>query len=154
MEEVPKTAERSDEPRSEQHEVEEYRREPAGSLKVEERTAGPLFTSLTEEFRSRGFPGETASVSADEFRAATFGGTIDVFNQQNVVGGPLGFDQRYAWQAVPQVSETAGVTSVQVFQQSARTITAGTATIRAIDAVTNKPETSSVLNVLTVPMKQ
>lgn len=128
--------------------------EPQAVLQVEDRAEGVKFVSLMEEFRSRGFPDETACVSADEFRAATFGGTIDVLNQQKAMGVPLGYDQRWAWQVPPQVSVDAGVTSVQVFQQTARSLTAGTAVIRDIDAVTNKPEVGSTLNVLTVPMKQ
>jgi HK97 family phage prohead protease len=73
-----KTEERSDEQRSDNKPPEAS---PAGSLRVENRAAGLQFVNLTEEFRSRGFPDETASVTADEFRAASFGGTIDVLNQ-------------------------------------------------------------------------
>lgn len=154
MSEETKTEERSDEQRSE-NEVEEYRREPAGSLFVEDRAALPKFVNLTDQFRSRGFPGETASVSADEFRAATFGGgTVTYLNQQDVVGGALGYDQRWAWMVPPQVSVDAGVTSVSVFQQTSRTVLAGTAVLRDIDAVTNKPETASALNVATVSLQQ
>jgi uncharacterized protein len=151
MDEVPNTEERSDEQRSEEN-VEEIR--PAGSLRVEERAEVAGFDSLAEAFRSRGFPNETATITADEFRSVTYSGTIDVMNQNQKLGVPLGADQRYAWQAVGQQSVTAGVTSVLVTQQTARTLVAGTATIRPIDATTNKPEVSSTLNVVTVPLKQ
>jgi phage head maturation protease len=153
MEDAPKTEERSDEQRSE-HEVEETRREPAGSLRVEERVQLGGFASLADAFRSRGFPDETATITADEFRSVTFGGTIDAMNLQRRTGGPLGADQRYAWQAVQQQSVTAGVTSITVTQQTARTLVAGTTTIRAIDATSNKPEVSSTLNLVNVQMKQ
>lgn len=154
MEEVTTPEERSaDEQRSE-HEVEEIRREPAGALFVEARAESAGFDSLTDAFRSRGFPNETATISADEFRSVTYSGTIDVMNQQHQIGVPLGADQRYAWQAVQQQSVTAGVTSILVTQQTARTLVAGTATIRAIDATSNKPEVSSTLNVATIAMKQ
>lgn len=46
------------------------------------------------------------------------------------------------------------MTSVSVFQQTARTLVAGTATIRDIAATTDKPEVASTLNVATVPLKQ
>src|SRR5215208_6569962 len=139
----------------ERHEVRsDERPPPAGSLRVEERASVTPVQTLTEAFRSRGFPSETSTIGFDEFRTTTFGGTIDVLNSQSVVGGPFGFDQRWAWQQVPQQAVTAGVTSVDVFQQTARTLVAGTATIRAIDATTNKPEAASTLNITNVPLKQ
>ena len=128
--------------------------EPAPVLEVEQRSEGPKFRSLADEFRSRGFPGEKATISADEFRAATWAGTIDVLNQNRMSGVPLGADERYLWQVPPQVSVDAGVTSVEVFQQTSRSLAAGTATVRAIDATSAKPEVGSTLNVATVPMKQ
>jgi phage head maturation protease len=149
-EEATKAEERSDEQRSE-----EENRLPAGSLRVEERAELPGFESLADAFRSRGFPNERATITADEFRSLTFaGGSVTQMNQLDPVGVPLGADMRYAWQAVRQQSVTAGVTSLQVTQQTARTLVAGTTTIRDIDATSNKPEVSSTLNLLTVPMKQ
>lgn len=154
MEEAPQTEERSDEPRSD-HDVEEIRREPAGSLRVEERAELPRFDTLADAFRSRGFPNETATISADEFRSVTFaGGTVTYMNESKFMGGALGADQRFAWQAVQQQSVTAGVTSVTVTQQSARTLAAGTVTIRDIDATGNKPEVSSTLGLVNVPLNQ
>jgi HK97 family phage prohead protease len=127
---------------------------PAGSLRVEDRVGDLRVTTLTEEFRTRGFPDQTASVTFDEFRAVTWGGTIVALNANRVNGVPLGADQRYAWQAVPNVAVNAGVTSVDVFQQTARSLPAGTAILRAIDATTNKPEVGSTLNITNVPLKQ
>lgn len=49
---------------------------------------------------------------------------------------------------------TAGATSITITQQSARPLVAGTTTIRNIGAVTNKPEVSSTLDLVTVAMKQ
>jgi HK97 family phage prohead protease len=129
-------------------------RPSAGSLHVQDRTVDIKMRSLTEEFRSRGFPGEPASVSFDEFRAVTWGGTITALGRQEVAGVPLGADRRYAWQAVPQVAVNAGVTSVDVFQQTARTLPAGTAITRPIDATSAKPEVASTLNIAQVPLKQ
>jgi HK97 family phage prohead protease len=127
---------------------------PAGSLRVEDRVGDLRVTTLTEEFRTRGFPDQTASVAFDEFRAVTWGGTIVALNANRVNGVPLGADPRYAWQAVPNVAVNAGVTSVDVFQQTARSLPAGTAILRAIDATTNKPEVGSTLNITNVPLKQ
>jgi phage head maturation protease len=150
MDEVENT-ERVDEQRSE----DEVRREPAGSLRVEERAEMARFETLTDAFRSRGFPNERATITAEEFRSVTFaGGTVTQMNQLQTIGGPLGADQRYAWQAVRQESVTAGVTSLTITQQTARTLVAGTTTIRAIDAVSNKPEVSSTLDLVNVAMKQ
>jgi HK97 family phage prohead protease len=138
----------------EQHD-DESRTYAAGSLRVEERAEVSPFQTLTEAYRSRGFPDEVASVSFDEYRAVTFnGGTATYLNSQDRVGVPLGADRRYLWQAVPNVSVTAGVTSVDVFAQTARTLPAGTAIVRNIDAVSTKPEVASTLAINNVPLKQ
>lgn len=156
MDEVTNTEERSDEQRSEDNmPPAATSREPAGSLRVEERAEFAGFESLADAFRSRGFPNETATITADEFRSVTFaGGTVTQMNEMKTVGVPLGADQRYAWQAVAQQSVTAGVTSITVTQQTARTLVAGTTTIRPIDATSNKPEVSSTLDLVNVPLKQ
>lgn len=139
----------------EQHDDESRTHHAAGSLRVEERAEVAPFQTLTEAYRSRGFPDEVASVSFDEYRAVTFnGGTATYLNSQDRVGVPLGADRRYLWQAVPNVSVTAGVTSVDVFAQTARTLPAGTAVVRNIDAVTAKPEVASTLAINNVPLKQ
>ncbi|HEY6775213.1 MAG TPA: HK97 family phage prohead protease [Thermoleophilaceae bacterium] len=127
---------------------------PAGSLRVEERTEVPQLKGLMEEYRSRGFPSETASLSWDEFRTVTWSASTAALSVNRINGVDLGADRRYAWQAVPNVSVDAGVTSVDVFQQTSRSL-AGTANvIRAIDATSNKPETGSTLTITNVPLKQ
>jgi len=127
-----------------------------GNLRVEDRS-GPNRPArgLAEAFRENGFPGETAVVDFGEFRAATFTGSLD-----NLAPGPrrtgvnLGADSRYAWPVFPQVNVEPGDTSVQVLRQSARTLPATANVIRAIDAVTVKPEVSSVLEIVTESLKQ
>jgi len=127
-----------------------------GNLRVEDRS-GPNRPArgLAEAFRADGFPGETAVVDFGEFRAATFTGSLD-----NLAPGPrrtgvnLGADSRYAWPVFPQVNVEPGDTSVQVLRQSARTLPAASTVIRAIDAVTTKPEVSSVLEIVTESLKQ
>jgi hypothetical protein len=133
--------------------------EPEPILQVEDRTGGQMFQSLTEAFRSRGFPAETASLRWNEYqqvesRAVTMAGTIDALNRLQTTGGALGYDQRFIYQVVPNVAVDHGVTSVQVFQQTARTLNAGTAVVRAIDATSNKPEVASTLNIANVQLKQ
>jgi HK97 family phage prohead protease len=133
---------------------------PAGSLRVEERAGFQSAATMTETFRNRGFPASPASISWDEYRsfdesrAVTWGTAIAELGQQRRTGVPLGYDQRYIWQAVPQQGVTAGVTSVDVFQQTARTLPAGTAVVRNIDAVTAKPEVATTLNIVNQPLKQ
>jgi hypothetical protein len=88
------------------------------------------------------------------FPTVTNAGTIDTINRLQTAGVALGADERYAWQAVQQQSVGAGVTSITVAQQTARTLAAGTATIRDITATSTKPEVSSTVNIVNVQMKQ
>jgi len=126
-----------------------------GGLQVADRVTVGETRSLAEQFRYNGFPGETATVDFGEFRAATFTGSLD-----NLAPGPqrvgvnLGADSRYAWPVFPQVAVDGGDTAVQVLRQSARTLPASATVIRAIDAVSVKPEVASVLEIVTVPLKQ
>jgi phage head maturation protease len=158
--EVTENQERSEEQRSENvsdgHVKPEETRSnnTAGSLRVEERSGLPQFQTLSEAFRKGGFPEETATVEWGEFRSLTWGGTIDVLSQQRRDGVPLGADQRYAYPAFPSEAVGADVTSIQVLQQSSRTLTAGTAVVRALAATTTKPETTTATDIVTVPMKQ
>lgn len=98
---------------------------------------------LADEFRAAGFPGETATISFDTFedRAVTWTGSVDNINKHQNTAGGLGADQRYAWPAFPRVNVDASATSVDVFTQTARTLASAANVVRAIDAVTAKPET-------------
>ncbi|MEJ7894538.1 MAG: HK97 family phage prohead protease [Solirubrobacteraceae bacterium] len=127
-----------------------------GSLRVEDRS-GPNRPArgLAEAFREAGFPGETATVDFGEFRAATFTGSVDTLAPGQLRSGVnLGADERYAWPVFPQTTVEAAETAVRVLRQSARTIPAAATVIRAIDAVTAKPEVSSVLEIITEALKQ
>jgi hypothetical protein len=75
-------------------------------------------------------------------------------NRVRVDSAALGFDPRYAWPAFTTVGVEAGVTSVDVVSQTARSLPTATNVVRAIDAVTNKPEVGSTLAVTAVPLKQ
>jgi hypothetical protein len=48
----------------------------------------------------------------------------------------------------------AAATSVLVLSQTARALATAASVVRAVDAVTAKPETGSTINLLTVPLKQ
>jgi hypothetical protein len=63
-------------------------------------------------------------------------------------------DTRYAWPAFTRVAVDEGVTSVDVFTQTARSLATATNVVRAVDATTNKPETGSTITLVTTPMKQ
>jgi hypothetical protein len=56
--------------------------------------------------------------------------------------------------AFPRVAVDEGVTSVDVLTQTARSLATAANVVRAIDAVTNKPETGSTLTIVTTALKQ
>jgi Escherichia/Staphylococcus phage prohead protease len=127
-----------------------------GGLNVEERTSAPAPRGLADEFRAAGFPGETATIpwQAFEDRAVTWTGSVDNISKAQAVAGPLGADQRYAWPAFQRVQVDAAATAVDVFTQTARTLATAANVVRAIDAVTAKPETASALTIITTSLKQ
>jgi len=110
---------------------------------------------LYKAFRSAGFArGERAEIPWQEFRSITWTGSVDNFNSPRRAAGALGYDQRYAYQALPSVGVEAGVSSVSILTQTARTLATPANVIRTIDAVTAKPETTETLTVSTVALKQ
>jgi HK97 family phage prohead protease len=124
-------------------------------LRVEERTS-PARRGLADEFRAAGFPGDVAEIpwSVYEDRAVTWTPSINLLNQVDREGVPLGFDQRYVWTTLPRIGVDSGVTSVLVLQQTARSLATAANVVRAIDATSNKPETGSTINLITVPLSQ
>jgi len=87
-------------------------RQNEGTLNVEDRVIEPAKAgSLAQEFRSKGFPAETATVEFGEFRAATWTGSLDTLHPVSQTGVTFGADQRYAWPAFPQVSVSEGDTA-------------------------------------------
>ena len=129
-----------------------------GTLRAEDRSLPTRPTGLADRFRAAGFPAEAATLPFDEVldeaRALTWTGNVDRINPASRAGVPLGADERYAWPAFPRVGVDAGVTSVDVMSQTSRTLAAAADVIRPIDAVTPKPETSSVLAVTPTALKQ
>jgi hypothetical protein len=82
---------------------------------------------------------------ASEQRALTWTGSVDTGNQRLGVAGPFGYDMRWAWPAFNREAIDAGTTSVSVLTQTARTLPTAANVVRAIDAVTNKPESASTV---------
>jgi uncharacterized protein len=141
----------------------EYRTEArAGGLRVEDRAEGRgERRTLHGAFKNAGWrPGVRAAIAWREFedaaesRALTWTGSADNVDFVRRQGVAFGADQRYAWPALPRVPIDAGPTSVQVLQQTARSLPTASNVVRAIDAVTNKPEAGSTLTVATVAVKQ
>jgi HK97 family phage prohead protease len=137
----------------------EDRTAPAGGgLQVEDRvtvTNEPR-RGLADEFRHAGFPGEVATLSWQDYedRAVTWTGSVDNVSKARSTAADLGYDQRWVWPAVPRQPVDSGVTSVDVFTQTARALATAANVVRAIDAVTNKPETGSTLTIVTTPLNQ
>jgi HK97 family phage prohead protease len=154
------TKEETVETATENHEDGEVR--SAGSLRVEDRVqGGGEARTLLAEFRKAGWkPGSKAEIpwpayeNAAESRALTWTGSVDNVEMLHRGAGPFGADQRYAWPAFPRVAVDAGVTSVQVLTQTARTVPAAADVVRAVEAVTDKPEAASTLTLVAVAMKQ
>lgn len=118
--------------------------------------------SLAGEFRAAGFPGrhgERAVVDFDRMlatgrRALTQSGAVDELNVTSPAGLPLGFDERWVFAAVPRVGVDDATTAVSVVSETARTLATPTNVIRAIDAVTDKPETDMTINLVSTALKQ
>jgi hypothetical protein len=142
-------------------ETEERARPTSGGLRVEDRTSEKPVRGLADEFRAAGFPGRPGEVAMIDFdashfedRAVTWTGSVDNINKNRYQAGGFGYDQRWAWPAFQRVPIDYEVTSVDVLTQTARTLATAANVVRAIDAVTAKPETSSTLTIVTTALKQ
>lgn len=137
----------------------EDRSTEGGGLAVEDRVAVTATrpTGLAEQFRAAGFPGESAMIDFDRFaeaRAISWTGSVDNINAVQARAGNLGADQRFAWPVFPRVNVDAGATSVDVFTQTGRALASAASVVRAVDAVSAKPETASTLTIATIALKQ
>jgi hypothetical protein len=139
----------------EQHD-DESRAFPAGSLRVEERAEVPLVRSLADLYEQRGFfENRVAEASWDEFRAIVWSGGTSLLdlNPLRRDGVPLGYDQRWLFPALPTTAVSDATTSVQYLRQSGRVL-AGTAVIRALDAVTTKPSVAGTAEIVSAQLQQ
>jgi HK97 family phage prohead protease len=143
-------------------ETEERSEPPRGRLRVTDLNEGRgEHRTLLRSFQDAGWqPGGRAEIpwpvfeQAAEQRALTWTGSVDNVDVLRREAGPFGFDQRYAWPAFPRVAIDAGITSVSVMTQTARTLPAASSVVRAVEAVTTKPEVASTLTVASVAVKQ
>lgn len=133
-----------------------------GVLRVSEINEGrPESRTLLGTFRAHGWqPESRASISFDEYLGATenrsiaWSGTIDPMSQIQGNAAPLGADRRYAWPAFQQVAVDPGVTSVQFMTQTVRSLATAANVVRAINAVSAKPETGGTASIQTVTLSQ
>jgi HK97 family phage prohead protease len=140
----------------------EKRTTNGGGLRVTDRAEGGAEQrTLLGQFQRAGWsPGERTEITwqdfeaASESRALTWTGSVDTVDPLRREAGAFGFDQRYAWPAFPRVPVDDGATSVNVLTQTARTLPSAATVVRAIDAVTNKPEAASTVTVVATSMKQ
>jgi uncharacterized protein len=142
------------------HSEERSEKLPAGSLRVEDRTADVdvRFRSLADLVRDRGFALEdrsNAMINFDEFRSFTWaaGTVLSGVNPIRREGVVLGYDTRWVYPILPTTALDSANTAVQYIRQTTRTL-AGTATIRPLDATSNKPETSTAAELATLQFEQ
>jgi uncharacterized protein len=127
-----------------------------GSLRVQERREAPSFQSLADLYAQRGFfENRVAEASWDEFRAIVWsGGTVLTdLNPVRRDGVALGYDQRWLFPVLPTTAVSDATTSVQYLRQSGRVL-AGTAVIRALDAVTTKPSVAGTAELVSAQLQQ
>jgi Escherichia/Staphylococcus phage prohead protease len=140
----------------------EERTSNGGGLRVADINAGqPEIRTLIGAFRNAGWkPDRRAEIAWAEFegcaesRALTFTSGVSTVQKLARDAGPYGADQRYAWPAFGRVGVDAGVTSVDVATQTARTLPTAANTVRALDAVTNKPEVANTITVANLALNQ
>jgi hypothetical protein len=135
----------------------EERAAPAGGLQVEERvTVTNEHRGLADEFRSAGFPSETATLPFERFeeRAVTWTGSVATMNVASSTAAGLGYDKRWIWPLFTRAPVDEGATSVDVPTQTARSLATAANVVRAVDAVSTKPETGSTVAIVNTPLNQ
>jgi HK97 family phage prohead protease len=137
-------------------------RASTGGLRVADLNQGRAeIRTLLDEFRHAGWrPGARTEIAWNQFensaeqRALTFTSGVSTVDKLARDAGGFGADQRYAWPAFPRIGVDAGITSVDVLSQTARTLPTAANTVRALDAVTAKPEVASTITVTNLALKQ
>jgi HK97 family phage prohead protease len=138
-------------------------RTSTGTLRVTERDqTGTEARTLFDRFKQAGWTPKVGTATlgwgdfetAAENRTLTWSGSVDNVSQLLRVAPGLAYDTRYSWPAFPRVGVDAGVTSVNVLNQTARVLVAGGTAVRAIDAVTTKPSVSGTVTMTAASMKQ
>ena len=129
-----------------ENEMDTEDRKVEGGLAVEDRVAVHTAHSRAGWPTSSVPPGSPARPPRSRGRTSRTGPSpgparSTTSTRPRIQAGGLGYDQRYAWPAFPRVAVDAGATSVDVFTQTARSLATAANVVRAIDAVTAKPET-------------
>jgi hypothetical protein len=141
----------------------EQRSTSTGTLRVTERDQGGTeVRTLFDRFKAAGWAPKvgTATIpwgqyeTAAENRALAWSGSVDNVSQLLRVAPGLGYDQRFSWPAFQRVPVDAGVTSVSVLNETARTLIAGGTAVRAIDATSTKPAIGGTVTMTAASMKQ
>jgi hypothetical protein len=123
---------------------------PVGAGQTER--LSPLFN----QFQRAGWkPNEGPTEIEFNYRTFTWSGSVDNadINRGND-SAVLGYDSRYAYPAFTNVAIDRTVTSVQVLQQTARTLASTANVTRAVESVAAKPETSSTTALTSITVKQ
>lgn len=126
--------------------------DPAGSLRVADRTSETLPRGLADEFRAAGFPGEVAEIPWQRYeeRAITWTPSVNLLNQVDRQGSPWPVDRRYCWTALARDPVDSGVTSVQVLVQTGESAASGV--VRPIDSTEDKAEVGITVDLATIPL--
>jgi len=122
---------------------------PAGSLRVEDRTADLdiKWQTMADLYADRGFfENRVARIGWDEYRSFTWsaGTVLNDLNPLRREGVALGYDRRWLFPILPTTPVDNTTTAVQYLRQSSRSL-AGTAVIRPLDATSTKPESSTTV---------
>ena len=125
----------------------------AGSLSHALTTAG---FSLRTKAEVGDIPIETATGYQFGFKAGSLDGGTDIENVSpiRVTQSPLGYDERFLAPHLPTQGIAFTDTAVQGFSQKSRNLGTATDGVRAIGAVTTKPEVGSVFEVSALETKQ
>jgi hypothetical protein len=141
----------------------EQRTTSTGTLRVTERDQGGTEArTLFDRFKGAGWTPKTGTATipwehyetAAENRSLTWSGSVDNVSQLLRVAPALGYDQRYSWPAFPRVPVDSGVTSVNVLNQTVRTLIAGGTAVRSIDATSTKPAIGGTVTMTAASLKQ
>lgn len=110
------------------------------------------------KFLAKGFVpgGQAASIPFDSFGRKAFSEitSLDDLNRGRQVDSPEPADRRFAYPAFPMTPVPEGQTSVEILRGGPRTLASPASMVRAIDAVTGKPVTSSARELASVAMQQ
>jgi Escherichia/Staphylococcus phage prohead protease len=150
------------EPQAEEKDEGAEERTSTGSLRTTDINQGRAERrTLLGHFREAGWkPGRRTEITWNDFeasaesRALTFTSGVGTVDKLARAAGGFGADQRYAWPAFPRIAVDAGITSIDVMTQTARTLPTPTNVVRNLDAVTPKPETATTITVANLPLKQ